>query len=144
MQALRRIAVSGMLVVAIGTVTTLPVNAQDTAPKQVAVPNQVTTPTKVKIKIGDNYFKPKTVTITTGDTVVFQWTGTAIHDVKVKKGPQKFDSQPKASGKFSQSLLKPGKYQIVCTLHPGMEMKLTAELPPPVTTSSAPPLPPAS
>ena len=130
MQALRRIAVCGLLIVAIGAVATLPVDARTSA--------QVTVPKKVKIKVADNYFKPKKVTVTVGDTVIFQWIGTAIHDVKVKKGPQKFDSKAAASGKFSRVILEPGKYTIVCTLHPGMDMKLTAKLPPPVTTSTAP------
>jgi plastocyanin len=131
-----------LLVVAIGAAATLPASAQTGSQRSTQTSSQTSPATaskKIKIKVGDNYFKPKKVTITVGDTVLFQWIGTAIHDVKVKKGPQKWDSKPKASGKFSQVVLEPGKYRVVCTLHPGMEMKLTAKAPPPVTTSSSTP-----
>ncbi len=129
MKAMRRIAVGGVVAVAIGALVTLPVSAQ-TYP--------VAGPKKVKVKVGDNYFKPKKLTIVVGDTVNFVWIGAAIHDVVVTKGPQKFESKKQASGKFKQVVLEPGKYKIVCTLHPGMDMKLTAKPPPPVTTSTAP------
>ena len=131
-RVMRRIAVGGVVAVAIGALATLPVSAQ-TYP--------AAGPKTVKVKVGDNYFKPKKVTVVIGDTVNFVWIGTAIHDIKVKKGPQKFESDKQASGKFKQVVLEPGKYKIVCTLHPGMEMKLTAKEPPPVTTPTAPPAP---
>ena len=47
----------------------------------------------------------------------------------------------KSKGKFTRTLSEPGKYRIHCTIHPGMEMKLTVkDLP---TTTTAPP-PPAT
>ncbi|MSO78816.1 MAG: hypothetical protein EXQ79_04335 [Acidimicrobiia bacterium] len=134
MKAIRRIAVGGVVAVAISALATLPVSAQ-TSP---ATGPTTDLPKIVKVKVGDNYFKPKKLTIVVGDRVNFVWIGTAIHDVKVKKGPQKFESDKQASGKFKQVVLEPGKYKIVCTLHPGMEMKMTAKEPPPVTTSTAP------
>jgi plastocyanin len=135
-QALRSIAVIGLLVMTIGAVATLPVDAATGS----LAKNQASLAKKVKIKVGDNYFKPKKITVTVGDTVTFKWIGTAVHDVKVKKGPEKFGSKKQASGKFSRVVLQPGDYKIVCTLHPGMVMKLTALAPPPVTTT-APPAP---
>ena len=93
------------------------------------------------VKVGDNYFKPKKLTVTAGDTITWKWVGSAIHDVVVKKGPQKFKSKKQADGKYSKVVLKPGAYRIVCTLHPGMEMKLTVKPAPPPTTvpTTAPP-----
>ncbi len=137
MHTLRRISISAWLAVAIAqllaVVTILPARAAiDTeAPTQELV-------TTVKVKVGDNYFKPKSVTITVGDKVTWQWIGTAIHDVKATKGPQKFVSKKQASGKFSKVLLEPGKYKIVCTLHPGMDMKLGVKPPPPPPVTSLP------
>lgn len=98
---------------------------------------------KVKVKVGDNYFKPKQLTIAAGDTIVFKWIGTAIHDVVSKKpNPEKFKSDKQASGKYKRVLLAPGDYEIVCTLHPGMDMEITVTPPPPTTTSSTAPAAP--
>lgn len=129
MKFMRRIAVGGVVALAVGALAALPVSAQAVPPAGSKT---------IKVKVGDNYFKPKKLKLSIGDTVTFQWIGTAIHDVKVKKGPQKFESEKQASGKFTQVVLEPGKYRIVCTLHPGMEMKVNAKAPPPVTTSTAP------
>lgn len=133
MRAFRRSAAIGVLAMTMGAVATLPLDAASTS-----LTKNVTLAKNVKIKVGDNYFKPKHVTVIVGGTVTFKWIGTAIHDVKVKKGPQKFASKKQASGKFSKVLLEPGKYRIVCTLHPGMEMQLTVTPPPLVTTTTPP------
>lgn len=95
-----------------------------------------------KVKVGDNYFRPDKLTIAAGDTINFKWVGTAIHDVVAKKSaPQRFKSKKQTSGKFKQTLLEPGNYKIVCTLHPGMDMKVTVTPPPPTTTTAPPPAP---
>jgi len=127
-RTLRRILVVVMVAASAGALSALPVNAQDST---------------VKIKIGDNYFKPKKKTAVVGDKITFKWTGAAAHNIKVKSGPQKFGSGIKSSGTFSRQLKAPGKYRIVCTIHPGMEMTLTVN-PAPVTTTVPPSAPPAS
>ncbi len=84
------------------------------------------------VKIGDNYFLPKTLSVKRGTTVTWKWPGfeTAgdVHDVKLKSGPKhvkKFHSQPAASDyRFKRKLTVPGKYSIVCTLHEGMRMTI--------------------
>ena len=84
------------------------------------------------VKIGDNYFLPKTLSIKRGTTVTWKWPGfeTAgdVHDVKLKSGPKhvkKFHSQPAASDySFKRKLTVAGKYSIVCTLHEGMRMTI--------------------
>ena len=131
-QLVRKVAMGAVVAVTIGALAMLPAGAQAVPPAG---------PKVVKVKVGDNYFKPKKVTLVVGDTINFVWIGTAIHDVKVKKGPQKFESEKQASGKLKEVVLEPGKYKIVCTLHPGMEMKMTAKLPAPVVTTTAPPAP---
>ena len=54
-----------------------------------------------------------------------------VHDVKLKTGPKgvkKFHSQPASSYyTFKRKLKKPGKYQIVCTLHEEMKMTITVK-----------------
>jgi plastocyanin len=95
------------------------------------------------IKVGDNFFKPKKVTVVAGDKVTWKWTGSAVHDVTATKGPKKFHSKQQSSGKYSKVLALPGTYKIVCTLHAGMKMTLVVETPPPPTTAPTAPPPPA-
>ena len=130
MKRLRRIAAAAALVLGVAALAIAPVAAQDTTATTTASPKTV-----VKVKIGDNYYKPKKLTVYVGDTVQWKWTGSANHDVVVKKGPDKFKSKLKAKGKFTRVISKPGKYRIHCTIHPGMEMKLTAKTLPTATTA---------
>ncbi len=88
------------------------------------------------ISVNDNYFKPKKVTVDVGDKVTWKWDGFVAHNVVVKKGPEKFKSKIQSEGKFSRTIKDPGVYRIVCTIHPGMKMKLKAVEPGPDTTAS--------
>jgi plastocyanin len=90
-----------------------------------------------KVSVNDNYFKPKRVTVGVGDKVTWVWKGFLSHNVTVVKGPRKFKSKTQSDGRFSRAITKPGTYRIVCTIHPGMEMKLIAR--PETATTSAPP-----
>lgn len=76
------------------------------------------------IRIADNVFKPKHVTVHKGAKVRWRWTGQVIHNVTVMKGPQRFHSETQRTGTFSHRMRRRGTYKIVCTIHPGMEMKL--------------------
>ena len=124
MSRFRRIAGIALLLAVVAALTVLPVQAQ--------------TPKTHTVKVGDNYYKPKKLKVVVGERVTWKWTGSARHDVTVKKGPQKFKSKLKSDGKFSRVINKPGRYTIHCTIHPGMEMKLTAATPPPTTTTAPP------
>jgi plastocyanin len=76
------------------------------------------------VSLGDNFFKPKTLTVTRGTKVVFKWTGAAPHNVTVTSGPKKFHSRTQTSGTYSAIPHTPGTYKIVCTIHAGMAMTL--------------------
>ena len=73
------------------------------------------------ISVGDNFFVRKsgvpTVSVSKGAKVTWKWTGNSLHNVTVTKGPVKFRSGSKTSGKFSKRLTKAGTYTIVCTVH---------------------------
>ena len=126
MKVFRRLAAVVALVLGVSVLAALPGGAQNI----------------VTVKVGDNYYRPSKVTLTAGDKITFRWVGSAVHDVVVKKGPKKFKSKKQVQGKYSKVLVDPGKYQIYCTLHPGMTLKLTVK-PAPVTTTLPPP-PPAT
>lgn len=76
------------------------------------------------VKVDDNVFAPRSTTAKKGDTLTFRWVGSAPHNVKVSKGPQSFGSKVQRSGTYKVKLRKAGAYTIVCTIHPGMTLKL--------------------
>ena len=81
------------------------------------------------VEVDDNYFvhkgKPSTVTVKAGTKVEWEWEGSSPHNVTVTKGPVKFHSKNKTSGKYVKTLRKAGTYKIVCTIHaPKMRMTL--------------------
>jgi plastocyanin len=85
-------------------------------------------PSATKVKIGDNYFvRPSgvpTVTVSEGTRVRWVWTGDSLHNVKVKRGPDKFKSPSKTSGRWSKVVRERGTYTIVCTVHGGKDQKM--------------------
>ncbi|HWK27906.1 MAG TPA: plastocyanin/azurin family copper-binding protein [Solirubrobacter sp.] len=87
---------------------------------------------KKTVKIGDNYFAPKKLTVARGTTVTWKWPGFDeagdVHDVKLKSGPKgvkKFHSEAASTDySFKRKLTVPGTYRIVCTLHEEMRMTI--------------------
>jgi plastocyanin len=87
-----------------------------------AVPAESAT-TSVSVK--DNVFAPKSKTVERGTTVRFVWRGRAAHNVVIS-GPRRASSAIQVKGTYRFKATKKGSYRVVCTLHPGMEMKLRA------------------
>jgi plastocyanin len=81
--------------VAIAAVTTLVVSAA------FAVSSSAATKT---VKIGDNFFSPKTVSVSKRSTVKWVWKGKRPHNVTVTSGPVKFTSPTQKKGTFSKKL----------------------------------------
>jgi plastocyanin len=86
-----------------------------------------------RIKIGDNYFvhdggRP-TVTIRTGDSVRWVWTGKAFHNVNVLRGPTMFHSPIQRKGRYRRTFDQAGTYIIYCSIHgfPDQWMKLVVK-----------------
>jgi plastocyanin len=69
-------------------------------------------------KVGDSFFRPKTVTIGHGTRVTWNWGGVLLHNVTVKSGPSRFHSRTVVTGSFSHVFTRKGRYVIYCTLHP--------------------------
>ena len=80
------------------------------------------------VKVLDFKFSPKTLTVKKGTKVTWKWGGAAGHNVTVTSGPKKFHSALMTSGTFSQTLTKPGTYQIVCTIHKALGMVMTLKV----------------
>ena len=80
------------------------------------------------IRVGDNWFVRSsgvpTVTVAKNSKVTWRWTGKSLHNVTVTKGPAKFRSGSKTSGKFSRTLTRSGTYTIICTVHGASDQKM--------------------
>jgi plastocyanin len=95
-----------------------------------AAPADAGGPQRKTVKVLDNYFQPVKLTVNRGSTITWKWPAdvTDVHDVKLTSGPRgvkKFQSEPAASGyRYKRTLKKPGRYEIVCTLHEEMTMTI--------------------
>jgi plastocyanin len=79
------------------------------------------------VKVGDDWFKAKTVTVNKGGKVIWNWVGHLDHNVTVMSGPAKFHSRIQARGNFSHVFTKAGTYHLECTLHPNMKMTVVVK-----------------
>jgi plastocyanin len=87
---------------------------------------------KKTVKVGDNYYSPKSLTVSKGTTVTWKWPGFDeagdVHDVKLKTGPKgvkKFQSEAASTDySFKRKLTVAGTYKLVCTLHEEMTMTI--------------------
>jgi plastocyanin len=77
------------------------------------------------VKVGDNFFRARSITVHKGTIVRWNWIGTNAHDVAVRRGPRRFHSAVKTRGHFSRRLRRRGTYKIVCRIHaPRMRMRI--------------------
>jgi plastocyanin len=73
------------------------------------------------VGVKDNFFTPKSLTVSKGTTVKWVWRGKAPHNVTVISGPAKFRSSTQTKGTYSKKLSKAGTYKLHCTIHAGMD-----------------------
>lgn len=69
------------------------------------------------VSVEDNLFDPETVEVSTGDTVVWEWSGAEPHNVSADD----FESDIQSEGTFEHTFEEAGTHTYVCTVHPGME-----------------------
>jgi plastocyanin len=71
------------------------------------------------VKLGDNFFSPKTLTVKKGTKLTFRWTGSAPHNVKGAG----INIGTRTKGSKTVTVRKGGT--IICTIHqPEMRMRL--------------------
>src|SRR4051812_46487228 len=71
------------------------------------------------VRVMDNFFDPRSVSVGQGSKVTFNWKGSNRHDVrftKVPKGVSRRGSKIRRSGRWSRTFPQPGVYRYVCTL----------------------------
>jgi plastocyanin len=69
------------------------------------------------VTVGDDFFRPRSLSIRAGTRVRWTWRGRDVHNVTVTSGPVRFRSRTQSSGTFSRTLRRRGTYRIVCTIH---------------------------
>ena len=74
------------------------------------------------VKVADNYYGPKSLTVGRGTKVTWKWTGVLKHNVVVHTGPSFFSSRTQVRGTFTHVFTRKGTYALVCTVHPKMKM----------------------
>ena len=84
-------------------------------PERTAAPS--TGDADATVAVADMAFSPKTLDIAAGDTVAWLWEEAIPHDVAFDDGPT---SPKQASGTWQRAFDRPGSFDYVCTLHPGM------------------------
>jgi plastocyanin len=73
------------------------------------------------VKVGDNFFSPKTMTVAKGTTITWKWVGDAPHNVKATGAARFSSGSPRTSGSYRRTLRKSGTYRVVCVVHPDMK-----------------------
>jgi plastocyanin len=72
------------------------------------------------LEIGDDFFRPGTITAKVGETVSWRFGGAKPHSVTVANGPRGFSSvySGRSSGTYSVTPKVKGTYRLVCLVHP--------------------------
>ena len=79
------------------------------------------------VDVKDDFFKPSSLTIKKGTKVVWTWKGQGRHNVVVAMGPSTFRSKIKRTGTYAHTFKHKGTWQLTCTVHPGMNMKVVVK-----------------
>ena len=75
------------------------------------------------VKVADDVFRARTVTINKGNTVTWKWVGDHPHNVKFKG----FASKVQVSGTFRHRFRKRGTFRYVCSIHTNMKGKVVVQ-----------------
>jgi plastocyanin len=81
------------------------------------------------VKVGDDFFAPKKVTITKGKTLHWTWGDGTKHKHTVTEEMGRFTSKKKKQGTYKHRFSKAGTFHIVCAVHDDMTMKVTVKKP---------------
>jgi len=79
------------------------------------------------VKVADNHYGPKSLTVGRGTKVTWNWVGVLKHNVVVRTGPSAFSSKTQVRGTYTHTFTKKGTYKLVCTIHPSMKMTIVVK-----------------
>jgi plastocyanin len=81
------------------------------------------------VKVGDDFFKARTLHVKPGTKVTWRWVGDSEHDVYFTRAPRRAKPRrckTQTEGSCSRQIRKRGTYRYVCTLHDSMTGKIVA------------------
>jgi plastocyanin len=88
--------------------------------------NDATSAKTKSVSVRDDFFRPKRVTVGSGDRVRWAWRDEGTHNVRFRKVPRGASRRPgsrlKDSGTFARTFRKRGGYSYVCTIHEDLGM----------------------
>ena len=76
------------------------------------------------VRVDDNVFRPDSMTGQPGDTVRFRWVGDSPAQRPQDERPELPQHLQPQSGTVSRKLTRRGTLRLVCTIHPGMDMRI--------------------
>ena len=98
-----------------------------------SVPAVAQSPDSATVKVRDDFFKPKKVTIKKGGKVTWKWRGSSNpHNVAIKKpGADKVSKRSAVKtgkGKYSYTFKRTGTWRVLCEIHPrNMKMRVVVK-----------------
>lgn len=72
----------------------------------------------VVIHVGDNFYEPASVSISSGQAVRWEWVGRERHDVV--SSDRTFVSELKTEGSYTHQFNEAGEFPYLCSIHPEM------------------------
>jgi plastocyanin len=70
------------------------------------------------VVVGSNFYDPPRITIRKGQRVRWEWEpGIELHDVRVRRGPERFKSPLQGGGTYARTFRRPGTFLLYCTNH---------------------------
>ncbi|HVP04013.1 MAG TPA: plastocyanin/azurin family copper-binding protein [Solirubrobacteraceae bacterium] len=111
----RILALAAVLAVLAAIVITAPAGAQKAGPTASAA--------AVVVKLKDSFFSPSKLTVSRGTKVRFVWAGKLSHNL-VGGGLPGSLARTRIHGSYTATFTSPGTKTILCTIHPGMVLKL--------------------
>ena len=109
------LALAATLAVLAAIAIAAPAGATNAAPQATAA--------AVTVKLKDSYFSPSRLTISRGTAVRFVWAGKLSHNI-VGGGLPKSLARTKVHGTYNAVFSTAGTKTLICTIHPGMVLKL--------------------
>lgn len=103
---------------------------------------QVPPPPVVKVRVGDNFYKPKKLEVPAGTTISWKNVGRVNHNIVPNKG-KKYGIIPMRPDKvYKYTFTAPGTYKYYCSLHGapnvGQHGTIIVTAPPPLPTTAPP------
>ena len=81
-----------------------------------------------KVTVGNDFFSPKSKTISRGNSIAWVWRGGDSHNVTAMTSSGRVAFRSKTTSRkgyrYAKRFRKAARYSVICTLHPRMKMSV--------------------